>query len=132
LEVTDDFEQRGRQKRIYWHCICECGNETWVATRRLKMGTTKSCDCFRREKTSQTKFKNLSKQKFGKLTVTRHSRLYPYRSGSRYQWLCQCECGAEKWIASNALLTANSLSCGCSRRRHGHTINNSPSSTYHA
>lgn len=28
-------------------------------------------------------------------------------------WLCRCECGGEKVIASRALTTGNTMSCGC-------------------
>jgi len=34
---------------IYWHCICECGNESIVETSKLNSGHTKSCGCFNRE-----------------------------------------------------------------------------------
>ena len=32
-------------KRVSWHCICECGKECDVVAHRLKDGTTKSCGC---------------------------------------------------------------------------------------
>lgn len=32
-------------KRVSWHCICECGKECDVVAYRLKDGTTKSCGC---------------------------------------------------------------------------------------
>jgi hypothetical protein len=34
--------------RIYWLCLCECGNETRVSTSQLKSMRTKSCGCLRR------------------------------------------------------------------------------------
>lgn len=30
-----------------WKCLCECGSVTYVATRNLKTGNTKSCGCMR-------------------------------------------------------------------------------------
>jgi hypothetical protein len=52
LTVTDVFEIRkevdkhGVQKSCtYWKCICECGNYSYVSTRRLRTGQTKSCGC---------------------------------------------------------------------------------------
>lgn len=32
-------------KRIAWRCLCECGNETIVASDKLLSGHTKSCGC---------------------------------------------------------------------------------------
>lgn len=32
-------------KRAYWNCICECGNEKIVRGAHLKSGYTKSCGC---------------------------------------------------------------------------------------
>ena len=35
-------------------CLCECGKEVQVRTSNLKSGTTKSCGCFKSEKTSRS------------------------------------------------------------------------------
>ena len=32
-------------KRIVWRCLCDCGNETFVASDKLISGHTKSCGC---------------------------------------------------------------------------------------
>lgn len=40
-------------KHIPWHCMCDCGNETAVASARLKNGHTQSCGCFRKETARQ-------------------------------------------------------------------------------
>jgi len=34
-----------------WLCLCECGNETIAATQKLRSGLTKSCGCYRDERT---------------------------------------------------------------------------------
>lgn len=41
-----------------WLCKCDCGNSTLVTGSNLKAGTTKSCGCYRREYTSNTKGKH--------------------------------------------------------------------------
>ena len=35
-------------------CKCDCGNETAVYLMKLRSGKTKSCGCFRKEKTKET------------------------------------------------------------------------------
>lgn len=32
-----------------WHCRCDCGAECIVMGRNLRMGSTRSCGCLRRE-----------------------------------------------------------------------------------
>lgn len=46
LAVLEYAGLRGAtRKRTHWHCRCECGNTTVVATRNLRSGNTKSCGC---------------------------------------------------------------------------------------
>ena len=55
--------------------------------------------------------------RYGKLTVVERAG----RKGTAAAWLCQCDCGKTKVIASNALrataqgLRSGTRSCGCSR-----------------
>lgn len=51
---------------------------------------------------------NLVGRQFGKWTVISHIK------GCHY--LCKCECGTERDIASNHLLKGNTTSCGCGRK----------------
>lgn len=43
----------GKETRAYWLCRCECGNETIVSGRYLRNGTTRSCGCLIRERSSE-------------------------------------------------------------------------------
>ena len=43
LTVLTDYEIR--KGRTYWHCQCDCGNDTWVQTGNLTSGEVKSCGC---------------------------------------------------------------------------------------
>lgn len=36
---------RTTNERSYWHCICDCGNETTARQDNLLAGTTASCGC---------------------------------------------------------------------------------------
>lgn len=40
--------RRERDKRILWHCKCDCGNECDVDVASLTSGHTQSCGCFHR------------------------------------------------------------------------------------
>lgn len=38
-----------KNKKVYWHCQCDCGNECVVRSDQVRSGHTKSCSCWRRE-----------------------------------------------------------------------------------
>ena len=52
---------------------------------------------------------DLTGKHFGKLRVLRQDGMLNKRAA----WLCACECGTEKTIASTSLVTGASKSCGC-------------------
>lgn len=54
LLVLEDSGLRSADGCIKWKCKCDCGNTTNVVTTRLINGTTKSCGCLQRQRTSQS------------------------------------------------------------------------------
>lgn len=55
------------------------------------------------------KMKDLSQQKFGKLTAKYSVGII----GGRTHWFCECECGGTKIVSSKELLANHVKSCGC-------------------
>lgn len=55
--------------------------------------------------------RDLTGQKFGKLTAIRYS----YTIKGKAYWECECECGNKKTVRANELLTGGTKSCGCSK-----------------
>src|ERR1022692_608563 len=43
-------ESHRKNKRVYWLCKCDCGNEVIISTHDLTRKVTKSCGCLRRAK----------------------------------------------------------------------------------
>src|SRR3990167_11506646 len=73
--------------------------------------------------------KNLSNQKFGKLTVVKLNS-----SGGKNQhnkWLCKCDCGNEKIVRSNSLTGGKTKSCGCLQIEHMIRVNKLALNTTH-
>lgn len=49
LLVLYDDGKRDNDGRVFWNCLCDCGNETEVRSTHLKRGEVKSCGCMQRE-----------------------------------------------------------------------------------
>ena len=103
-----------------WHCRCECGNEVDVNMYALRHGSTQSCGCYRRERSSATakkKMVDLTGCVFGRLTVLYRAEDYIGSSGNRIpKWHCRCECGKEVDVFGNRLKNGSTQSCGCYQR----------------
>ena len=56
--------------------------------------------------------KDLSGQRFGKLLVVREAGRTKVQ---KVLWVCLCECGGEKVIASSSIINGSIRSCGCAR-----------------
>lgn len=60
------------------------------------------------------KLKDLTNREFDRLTVIERAEDYVSPKGKHcVQWLCSCECGNEKIIRGDSLMTGGSQSCGC-------------------
>lgn len=67
------------------------------------------------------RLKDLTGQKFGKLTVIERAE----NQGKNTVWFCQCECGNTVKVKSTNLITGNTKSCGCLRGHNSvHNLSN--------
>jgi len=64
-----------------------------------------------------SKYRDLTGQKFGRLTVIAKSKTENGRSA----WLCNCDCGRQSKVQSFDLINGKTKSCGClqGKRSHG-------------
>lgn len=85
LVVIEESGRRGVFK--LWHCICDCGNETYVTTNHLRYGDTKSCGCYNREHQrelhnrhgmTKTRLHTIWRQMRRRCTDPKHSRYHRY------------------------------------------------------
>lgn len=104
-------EPNAKDRSYKWLCKCDCGNEVVVSGHNLRRGNTKSCGCLQKEAVKKLHFKDLTGQKFGKLTVLRVSD--KETNNTHTQWECQCECGNICIVSSDCLTRGLTQSCGC-------------------
>lgn len=96
-------------KKVMWHCKCECGNEKDIDAQSLRNNLTKSCGCLQKEKASQIKFINLTGQRSGKLIAIEPTK---ERKHGNIVWKCQCDCGNIHYVTSNNFSMKKVQSCG--------------------
>lgn len=118
LLVLGDSGER-KQRAVMWSCQCDCGSTLNVKTQLLKRDITRSCGCLQRELASTRRIVDHTGRKFGMLTAL--SMDSPGKGyGSAYaHWLCRCDCGGEKVVRSGALVSGETISCGCARKDRG-------------
>ena len=91
--------------------MCDCGKDTVVNACHLVDGHTQSCGCVQKEKTGEAHFKDLTGQRFGKLTVL--EKIENENNKKRTWWLCRCDCGNIIQTNVTSLTTGKRKSCGC-------------------
>lgn len=95
--------------KVIWVCKCDCGNIVNVADSHLKSGHTQSCGCYHSEKMKEMLVKDLSGNKYGKLTAVKKMHI---KNGRQY-WYCKCDCGNTCVASSVSLTSGKKKSCGC-------------------
>ena len=89
----------------YWLCQCDCGRESSVYGSQLTKGLAVYCGC----KTRGRKATPIEPgTRFGKLTVLTDNGKIIH---------CYCDCGNEKIVSRSSLLSGNTRSCGCLRKK---------------
>ena len=98
---------------IEWYCNCSCGTKNVVVEgTMLRSGRIKSCGCLTKE-SAHNRYKDLTGQVFGKLTVIKPIEEDYIGRKSGVKWLCKCQCGCYKIFTQNSLEQHKVLSCGC-------------------
>lgn len=98
---------------------CGCGGKKVASIGDVRRGAVTSCGCVKRENAAAMRAKrgtlinDLSGRRFGLLTVV--DRAENNRHGCAV-WRCLCDCGSEKSVSGNHLVTGNTASCGCAYR----------------
>lgn len=118
LKRVEDYVSPKGYHVIQWECQCECGSIFISSANNIRNGTTKSCGCLQKEIAHLMTFKDLTGQKFGKLTVLHRANDYIATDGKhKMMWHCICECGSECDVLGASLTFGATRSCGCLQRK---------------
>lgn len=58
----------GGNRKVVWHCKCDCGNEKDISSSELRKGYTKSCGCYNRDVARERM--HLQNKKYNKYDLT--------------------------------------------------------------
>lgn len=104
--LSRDNSMHGKSKRVWWNCLCDCGNTISTTADRLRSGQVKSCGCLRFGSHS----KDITNKRFGSLIAK-----FSVGTDKHNQniWHCKCDCGNVVSIIGSTLRNGDSKSCGC-------------------
>lgn len=124
LTVLSPTNEKTKDGRRIWKCICECGNIKFTSCQNLKRGHCTSCGCKNKEQITalgKSNALNLIGQRFGHLVIIeRSSKKLTYSDG--VAWVCQCDCGNQIITTTSQLNSGNTSSCGCYHKSEGEEI----------
>ena len=113
--VVVEVAQRKYNRR--WLCLCDCGVFKEVQQSNLVTDASKSCGCTSIERERRAKIKDITGNRYGKLTVI---ALANKRVQRQTFWCCACDCGRTVEIRGNALRSGRSTACKrCANLKHG-------------
>lgn len=110
LYRTKDHVRESGRPIVMWHCKCECGNEIDTSSNELLEKGKTHCGC-----TPKIIYKDITGQKFGKLTALYISG--DYKDTKAKVWYCKCDCGSHINVKASYLLNGNTTSCGCNNSK---------------
>lgn len=122
-QKEEDMVKRGKRKRTYWICKCDCGNVTTVETCKLTSGHTKSCGCLQKETTKERFDEDLTNFKWNELIVLERDIEKENLMGNKCRyWKCKCSCGNIISIPTTEIKAERQYSCGCIKSKGEHKI----------
>lgn len=110
------LEKITKNRHVYWKCQCECGNFCEKTSQNLRAGKATHCGCqlekVKKAKREEERFNKHIGERYGLLTVIANTGK---RTAKEPIWLCKCDCGNYKEVATGLLRSGHTQSCGCLR-----------------
>ena len=97
-----------KDNRLYWNCVCDCGNTCVASGQRLRNGKTDDCG------NHNTNIKDLTGMTFGEL----HVDSFAYTKENLAYWNCTCSCGKKCVVCGKRMINGTTTSCGHKKHEH--------------
>lgn len=112
---SDKHISKNGNKRVVWHCKCDCGNETDVMALNLTRKHTTSCGCARADGRKKL-IRDVTGERFGNLVAIK--KIESLKGKTR--WLFVCDCGNEIECYLCNVTSGKTKSCGrnCGLKTH--------------
>lgn len=107
LYQAPDHISKNGNKRVVWHCKCDCGNELDVMALNLTRNHTTSCGCARTDGRKKLQL-DVTNKKFGHLTGIK--KVESKNGQTRWQFKCDCGNIIECYLSN--VTTGKTKSCG--------------------
>ena len=113
LVVLARSDKKTNSRNVYWDCRCDCGKIESIQGTFLNTGKYQACsECRKQERLTHPTHNHIG-ERYGLLTVIEPTET---RIAGKVVWKCQCDCGNMCEVSSNALVSGNTMSCGCLRK----------------
>lgn len=106
LYEANNHTSKNGNKRVVWHCKCDCGNETDVMALNLTRNHTTSCGCSRADGRKKL-IRDITNQRFGNLVGIKK-----IENKKRTTWLFKCDCGNQVECLLSNVTSGKTKSCG--------------------
>lgn len=104
-------EQRKTSQYREGMFLCpDCGKPFRARLANIVSGNTNRCLAHRSEIMAQTMSKDITGQRFGRLTALKWTKEH---CCSQRIWKCKCDCGNYTYVSSHHLINRDTESCGC-------------------
>ena len=125
IQVLSRAPSRRRGQLPYWRYRCDCGKIREARGYLISQGKQRSCGCERR----QNRFKDITGNKFGRLTAQWPAGRMGGNMHGVIHWLCSCDCGGILTTAGKSLRLGFTTSCGCYDPNRTHGLSKTPEYT---
>ena len=113
-EVPKPEDFSGKDWKVRWRCVCDCGNECIKETSKLRNQGSICCPECAKKLYWKDRKEDLTGMTFGQLTVIKETdppNTVDMTTHKRRFWECKCSCGETSIVPTTSLKTGKATMC---------------------